>query len=107
TVSDDGAAETAAIGGDPGNCGGGSGGRGFSGSGTALTCGICKLDSRGGGSARCLAGRWPSSGMACAVLAGTGATEGATDEDVAGCAAGVAATGAAGVAATGAAAVAA
>src|SRR5207248_2161705 len=57
TVSGGGAGETAAIGGGPGNCGGGNGGRGFSGSGTALTCGICRLDSRGGGSAGCLTGR--------------------------------------------------
>ena len=56
-VSGGGETGAAASGGDAGKFGGGNGGRGFSGSGTALTCGICRLDSRGGGSAGCFVGR--------------------------------------------------
>src|SRR5438552_16646655 len=93
TVSGGGVGEAAAIGGDPGNCGGGNGGRGFSGSGTALSCGICRLDSRDGGSAGCLTGRCPNSGVPCAILMAAGAGEDASGGDVAGCTAGVAATG--------------
>src|SRR5207248_3999514 len=84
TVSRGGVGAAAAIGGGPGKCGGGNGDRGFSGSGTTLTCGICRLDSCGGGSAGCLAARWPSSGAAWAVVDGAGGADGMSAEVAAG-----------------------
>src|SRR3984893_8151738 len=96
-VSGGGRTGAATSGGGAGKIGGGKGGRGFSGSGSALTCGICSLDSRGGGSAGCLAGWCPNSGVAFAVLDASGVVDAAA---VAG--AGFAAAGGGGFAAAGA-----